>query len=342
MDNALNKEPVIFALSLDKVRKCERVIIGEEYQVRRRLEGSIESKVLYDAERPLGEFLFDHEKQLDKDWNLGAIYPLKKALVLSVGYKEYEATAWSFLEEKEEFCDPICIFSAYQCRRWYALNRTMLGAEKNSEQFECQSMGLTRSFKQILWEDEKNYSIDQVMERVEDYVRINGDEKDTKAQTWYPGRRRNAECLIIKDSFIPAIWYYLSRLREWGYCICRCCNCGKIFLATSKHYNLCSEDCRKEKGRQNKREFDARARANKYDMDYKNTSQRMRNRLNGLRKKESISHEQLTQIEAVFKSFRAETIQRKKQIKTHADYNIFVDWLFEQERAFEETCERIE
>lgn len=335
MDNALNKQPIIFALALDKLRRCERIVIGEEHQVRRRLDGDRENKVLYDEERSLGEFLFGHEKQLDKNWNIGAIFPLKKALSLPLGRKEYELSAWEFLEEKESSHDPICIFSAYQCRRWYVLNRTMLGAERNSDQFESRIMGLTRSFKQILWGGEKNYSIDQVMECMEEYVRINGDEKDTLARIWYPGRRRNTEYLIIEDSFVPAIWYYLRHLRDWGFCICKCDNCGGTFLAPSKHHSLCSEACKKERSRQNKREFDARARENKYDVDYKNTSQRMRNRLNGLRKKESISEDKLAQIEAMFKAFCSETIQRKKQIKTHEDYKVFVDWLFEQEREFE-------
>ncbi len=58
MDYAVNKEKVIMALTLDKVRRCERIVIGVEYQVRRRLAGSGNSEVLYDCERPLGELLY--------------------------------------------------------------------------------------------------------------------------------------------------------------------------------------------------------------------------------------------------------------------------------------------
>lgn len=341
MNGIANKMPVIFAMTIDKAHGRERIVIGEEYQVRRRIENR-GGDVLYDAERPLGEFLFSHEEQLDKDWNAEVIFPLRKALSTAVGRKEHETSAWEFLEEKEKSLDPICIFTAHQCGRWYGENHTILGAEKSAEQFERRAMGLTRSFKKILWEEKRNYSVDQVMERMEQYTRINGDEKDTRAQVWYPGKRRNAEYLIVEDSFVPAIWYYLNHLRDWGLCFCKCCVCGKIFLASSRHYSLCGENCRKEKSRQNKREFDARARENKYDVDYKNTYQRMRNRLNGLRKTESVSQFQMEQAENGLGSFCSAAVQRKKKIKTPEDYKAFVDWLFEQERVFEKLCENRE
>lgn len=135
--------------------------------MRRCLKGSNRSDVLYDAERSLGEFLFDHEKQLDKDWNAEAIYPLKNALVSVLDRREHEASALEFLDEKEKNRDPICVFTSYQCRRWHVDNLTMLGDGRKSNQFECQIMGLTRSFKQIIWGEEKNYSADHVMKRIE-------------------------------------------------------------------------------------------------------------------------------------------------------------------------------
>lgn len=340
MGGNTNKTPAILALTLDKARGRERIVIGEECQVRRQIENR-GGEVIYDAEWPLGEFLFSHEKQLDKDWNAEVIFPLRKALSTAVGRKEHETSAWEYLAEKVKFNDPICIFTAHQCRSWYGENNTILGSEKSAEQFEHLTMGLTRSFKKILWGEEKNYSVDQVMERMEQYTRINGDEKDTQARIWYPGKRRNAEYLIVENSFVPAIWYYLNHLRDWELCFCKCCVCGKIFLAPSRHYSLCSEACRKEKNRQNKREFDARARANKYDVDYKNAYQRMHNRMNSLWKTDGFSKKQLEQVEAGLKAFCAAAVQKKKIIKTPEEYKAFVDWLFEQERAFEKLCEEM-
>ena len=77
------------------------------------------------------------------------------------------------------------------------------------------------------------------------------------------------------ESFYPALQYYLKQLMKWDLCFCKCSNCGKVFIATSRHHSLCSKACRVEKNRQNKRMFDARARENGYDIDYKNTCQRM-------------------------------------------------------------------
>lgn len=338
MDCITNKKPVVMALKLDKMRGRERIIIGEEYHVRRCVEGR-DSDVLYNMERPLGEFLFSHEKQLDKEWNAEVIFPLKKAIISVRGRKENEATARKFLRGKEDSYDPIDVFTAYQCCRWYEESCTTLGNERSGERFEQRIMGLTRSFKKILWGEEKNYSVDQVMARMEQYAKVNSNENDTKACIWYPGKRRDAEYLIVEDSYVPAIWYYLNHLRDWGLCFCKCDNCGKVFLAPSRHYSLCSEDCRKEKSRQNKREFDARARENKYDIDYRNAYQRMHNWLNRLCKVEGISVERREYVESSFKTFCAEAIQQKKKIKTQADYKAFVNWLFEQERVFEKLCE---
>lgn len=341
MDKITNKMPIILALTMDKAHMRERIVIGEEYQVRNRLWGHQESEVLYDEERPLGTFLFSHEKQLDEDWNAAAVYPLKKALSSALRRKEQESSAREFLKEKEVSCDPICIFAAYQCRRWYKENRTPLGSERSGDRFERQIMGLTKSFKRILWGGEKDYSVDQVMSRMKLYARINGNGSDTQARIWYPGKRRNAEYLIIEDSFVPAIWYYLNHLRDWGLCFSKCDICGKVFVAPSGHYSLCSEACRKEKGRQNKREFDARARANKYDVDYRNSYQLIHNWLKRLRKAEGIPVERKEQADASFKAFRTEALRRKKKITTKADHKAFVDWLFEQERVFEKLCEEM-
>ena len=338
---SVSTKPIIMALALDEERRCERIVIGEEYQVRMRLQGGDGYTVLYDAERPLGQFLLNHERQLDEDWYAEAIYPLKKALISVLNRREYEASAEKFLVEKDQSHDPLSMFTAYQCRRLYAQNCTMLGSEKKRDLFEWQIMGLTRSFKQILWRDEKNYSANQVMKRMEFYTRINRIERNIRAQTWYSREQRKGTYLIIENSYFPAILYYLGHLRDWGICICKCCNCGRIFLAPSKHYSLCSEDCRKEKGRQNKREFDARARENKYDMDYKNASQRMRYQMKKLRKKGNVPEDKLAQIKTCFKLFRAEAVKRKKQIENDGDYKAFVDWLFEQEREFEKRREEI-
>ena len=341
MEITANNGPIIMALSLNKARGKEHIVIGQESCVYSRLNGNMDANVLYDEERKLGEFLFSHEKHLDKDWNAEAIYPLRRALTSPVGRKKYEDASWRFLEEKENNCDPIGVFIANCFRKWYAELKMPLGSERTGEQFQDRVMGLTRSFKQIIWGEEKKYSIKQILERMERYTGINADARDMQARIWYPGKRRKAEYLIIENSYFPAIWYYLGHLRDWQLSICRCDICGNMFLSTSKHFSLCSAACRKAKNRQNKQEFDDRARKNKYDVDYKNTTQRMRNKLNKISKNQNLSEAQRAQIQTAFRSICKEALQQKKQIKYPEDYKAFVDLLFALEHQFETLCEDI-
>ena len=55
-----------------------------------------------------------------------------------------------------------------------------------------------------------------------------------------------------------------------------------------------------------------------------------------------LSEGKAEQINAAFRAFRTEAIQRKKKIVTQEDINMFVDWLFAQERNFTQLCEKIE
>lgn len=340
MSTDVYRDSVVMAISLDKAKGKEHIVIGKESCVHYRLNGNVDVEVLYDEEKRLGEFLFIHETHLDKDWNEKAIYPLRRALTSPVGRKKYEDVSWQFLAEKENNHDPVGVFTANCLRKWYADLKKPLGSERSGEQFQECVMGLTRSFKQIIWGEEKRCSIKQILERMERYTGINADARDMQARIWYPGKRRKAEYLIIENSYFPALWYYLVHLRDWQLSICKCDICGNMFLSTSKHFSLCSDACRKAKNRQNKQDFDERARENKYDVDYKNTTQRMRNKMNKL--VENISEAKREALQVAFRTACDSALQRKKLIKNTEDYKAFVDLLFALERQFETLCEEAE
>ena len=62
MDFAFNRhEPVydriLFVLTLDRQKMKERILIGEEAQIRFRLQGDTDTDLLCDAIRPLGIFV---------------------------------------------------------------------------------------------------------------------------------------------------------------------------------------------------------------------------------------------------------------------------------------------
>ena len=67
-------ERILFVLTLDKKKMKERILIGEEQQIRFRLNGSRHTEVLCDMTRPLGTFLINFEQDADGEWNLYGLF----------------------------------------------------------------------------------------------------------------------------------------------------------------------------------------------------------------------------------------------------------------------------
>ena len=87
MEFAFNRhEPVydriLFVLTLDRQKMKERILIGEEAQVRFRLQGDMDADFLCDVIRPLGTFLSEFEHDPDGEWNCLGLSPLREAPAL--------------------------------------------------------------------------------------------------------------------------------------------------------------------------------------------------------------------------------------------------------------------
>ncbi|MBQ9361727.1 MAG: hypothetical protein IJT96_11900, partial [Lachnospiraceae bacterium] len=102
-------------------------------------------------------------------------------------------------------------------------------------------------------------------------IRESGDEM--KMDVWYPART-GIECVTAYRSFLPVIMYYHARLADWSLYFRTCKVCGRVFLAKSQKYTMCSDKCRQKMKTQAKRDFEARAVENEYDHIYKNEAQR--------------------------------------------------------------------
>ena len=324
---------IVMALSLNQKKNTERIIIGRVDQVSNRMAGIMDTEVLYDQERLLGTFLFEHEKQLPGLWKEN-IMTISEGLASPVSRKKKEDIALTFLESEWKTAEPLRIFTAYQCWYWYQHYRNQKSYGDKGRQYADQMENLVRSFSKKLWENPK-CTVEKAWESVQVSVRRTGMLLDSKVEIWYPDRFREREWLIISHSFYPALQYYLKQIQQWNICVRRCDHCGKLFLAPSRHYSLCSEPCKKAKSRKNKQEYDDRARKNGYDIDYKNTCQRMRNCLSKMKKQSSISEEQQIQAMAIFEAFRSEALAKKKKIRSDAEYRQFQNWLFEKERELE-------
>lgn len=331
-------DPLIFAMSLDRKRQKEHIVFGASSQVRSCLEGRTGFSVLFDAERPLGTLLVEHESQSQAEWNFGAHSLLAEALAFPIGKAEQVKSAKKFLDHMLSSNNAICRYTACRSLSVYEHLQTPLGSSSSKGEYENAAFNVSRSFNQVIWGDKKNRSVSQSLNHLREHLEHHGFTQDLSAEIRYPGRAGKDEWIIVTNSLYPVILYYLTRLDDWKVCFCKCSNCGKIFVAPSKHYSLCSAVCRKAQGRQNKREYDERAQRNGYDIDYKNTSQRMRNRLSSLKKQPNITTDELQKVQDAFASFRKCALQKKKNIKTPKDRKEFQNWLFSQERAFEDMC----
>lgn len=59
----------LLVLTLDRQKMKERILIGEELQIRFRLQGYADAEVLCDVTRPLGTMLSAFEHDPDGEWN---------------------------------------------------------------------------------------------------------------------------------------------------------------------------------------------------------------------------------------------------------------------------------
>lgn len=333
-----HSDPIIFALSLDKKRQKEHIVFGVSTQVRSYLDGLSGASVLFHAERPLGTFLFEIESQSQADWNLHAHSLLAEALVSPVGRTEKVEKAKKYLKDMLASGNAVCRFTACKSLSVYEYLQKPFDLTDKRSDYEYRAANISRAFKQVIWGGDKSISVAQSLKRVQKTLETNGFAPDTRAEIHYPSRTGQDEWIIVSDSLYPTILYYLSRLNDWKLCFCNCTNCKTVFVAPSKHYSLCSNACRQVQRRQNKRAFDERAQSNGYDIDYKNVTQRMRNRLSSLKKQPDVTTVELQKAQETFVSFRGSALERKKNVKTPEDRKEFQNWLFAQERAFEDIC----
>ena len=332
MDIGDSARPMVMALSLNRDKKKERIVIGRMDAVEAWLAGTDKLEAICDAVRPLGTFLFEHQAQDRGEWSQNAGALLAEAAASFQHRKEKETAAWNYLAEKRNPHDMVCEFAVRQSWYWYQSCRTVLGSPEKGREYSDLFLFLVRSFKKSLWEKEGACSLEAAWNTVQ--REINGEVRASIEQRMtirYAARSRGEEWLLISESFYPALQYYLRRMMDWGLCLCRCSVCHKVFIAGSRHYSLCGENCRRTQNRLNKQRFDEKGKENGYDQAYKNTCQRMRNRLKKIEMTD-LYHE----ADAWFKRFRKEATVRKKRIGNPEDSRSFQNWMFEQEREFDQ------
>lgn len=157
-------------------------------------------------------------------------------------------------------------------------------------------------------------------------------EGESQVELWYPVGKRPFECIVAHTSFQPLIFYYLNKISEWGFVFQECKVCGNFFLARSKHYELCSDDCRKVQAVEAKRQFDERAKGDRLEQLHEAAYYYWYNRVRKLRKAKTANPERLAAMTETFQLFRAEAKVKKAQVKRRElPLAEFSSWLVEQQ-----------
>lgn len=320
---------MVFALTLDRKKMTERIVIGEMEEVRFRLERD-SSEVSLDVVRPMGSLLLGFESDPDRLWNTNAMLlhqSYEKGVLFGEERWKMVEPGAQFLQQKYESGEPAGMFTAMRTWEEY-LNCYNL---KHGPQLFLDRMAiLCRPF--FLYgqyrpcQEEAATALSQTLHAGESTVEL-----------WYPVKKRPFECIVAHASFQPMIFYYLNKIAEWGFVFQECKVCGKFFLARSRHYELCSDKCRKVQAVEAKRQFDERAKDDRLEQLHEAAYYYWYNRIRKLRKARTADPERLAVMTEAFQLFRAEAKVKKAQVKRHElPLTEFSSWLVIQQEVADE------
>lgn len=314
---------IVFALSLNRKKLTERIVIGETSEVRWRLESGT-GEVYYDQTRPLGQFLIDFEADPDRKWNVNAMF-LRESYgkifpARGVKNKDIKPAA-DFLGEQYGRREPSTMYAAIRTWEEYVKCYNM---NHGPDLFLDAVSLLYHPFFQYdryrPWQEDAAKALSRTLHDGESQVEL-----------WYPVAKRPFECVVAFSSFQPVIFYALHKIEEWGFVFQECKVCGKYFLARSKHYELCGDACRKVQAVEAKRQFDERAKGDRLEQLYDSAYFYWYNRLRILRRAKA-APEKMAAVEAAFKAFRAEAIRQKGEVKrSEMRFEDFSGWLVKQQ-----------
>ena len=121
----------------------------------------------------------------------------------------------------------------------------------------------------------------------------------------------------------------------------QCKICDVYFLARSRHYELCSDDCRKEKAATTKKEYDERAKGDKLEQLHEVAYYYWYNRWRKLKKGKHANPDNAAAFKIEFDAFRKEAVKRKTAVKkgmiSQGDYG---SWLVQQQELADALIDR--
>ncbi|MGL5436124.1 MAG: hypothetical protein ACRDBO_12100 [Lachnospiraceae bacterium] len=321
---------IVFALTLDRKKMTERIVIGEISETRRQLDDGT-GNILYDQTRPLGKFLIDFEKDTERKWNRNAMTlrdSYGKAIPFETERWKMAAPVSDFLRgkyESGELADNRCPSALFAAVKTWEEYLNCFNLNHGADMLTRRLSALYRPFflygDNRPWREEATAALSKVLR-----------DEEAAVELWYPVLKRSFECVVTTASFLPVIAYYLHKIDEWGFVFQGCKVCGNDFLARSRHYELCSDECRKVQAVEAKREFDERAKSDRLEQLHEAAYYYWYNRLRKLKRGKTADTEKAAVVGEAFKEFRKEAVRRKGMVKRgEIPITDFSSWLIAQQ-----------
>ena len=221
---------VLFVLALDRKKMKERIIAGTEAAVRSRLRGNQDAEVICDVTRPLGTFLTEFEQDLNGEWNMLGLTPLREALHTNRWKQpDLEKAAGSFLRQKYQTGDPVRQYAAFRIWEGYLVAREYRNRNAACERFVKAVSPFAMAFQTNTTADfEKRTGRPAPLDpsyRLPSRLLP----EDSRLDLWYPDHQTGMECACAYASFYPVMIYYLNRLKDWGLHFWRCQGMQPLF-----------------------------------------------------------------------------------------------------------------
>ncbi len=324
---------IVFALCLDKKKMTERILIGEANEVRQKFDND-NGDILYDEVRPLGQLLIDFEADKDRRWNTNAMQlhnSYNKVFPFDKERWKIADKASKFLKGKYSKGEPSAMFAAIRTWEDY-LN--CYNQNHGGQMFIDKTSILYRAFSTYgeyrQWQEEAINALSKMLH-----------DSESQVELWYPMKKRSLECVVVTASFLPLIFYYMHKVEEWGFVFQECKACGKYFIARSRHFEVCGDECRKVQAVEAKRQFDERAKGDMLEQLHESAYFYWYNRLRKLKNKK-VATEKIATVNSAFKKFRDEAKTKKSEVKQRKiKLPDFSSWLVEQQKIIDLLMEEL-
>ena len=161
------------------------------------------------------------------------------------------------------------------------------------------------------------------------------------ASVLYSKGKTLTEYMAADLSLLPLVVYYLRTVYNQKNYIQTCKRCGKLFRANTANIpTFCSDECKKEQNRENKRRFDEKAKDTPFETAYKTNYMYWYNRMKKLRKT-AAGTERLSEAETAFDVFCKEAVKKKKAVANgKADERGFESWMLQQRDMIDRLIEQ--